>query len=169
MATIDLRVPRQVNFLTLEKDMEKLVEKIISSKNILKLLYYSTIDALDREDILDNETLNEVAKSIRLEPNLEYPKNESSFLVITFDSFSPNGSNQMFLDNNIFIDVLCPIKYWQMDNYMSRPFRLMHEIQSLLDKQKLNGIGKVNFAGANLLNLGDYAGYQMAYSVVNDV
>jgi hypothetical protein len=45
----------------------------------------------------------------------------------------------------------------------------MNELQTAFDKQKLNGIGVVNFITADLLTLGDYAGYQMSYSVINDV
>ena len=56
-----------------------------------------------------------------------------------------------------------------MDSYMMRPFRMMHEVQRMLHDKPLNGIGKVYFMGANLLNLGDYNGYQMAFSVINDV
>jgi hypothetical protein len=73
------------------------------------------------------------------------------------------------MDNAIFMDVLCPIDVWMMDNYMMRPFRIMNELQTAFDKQKLNGIGVVNFITADLLTLGDYAGYQMSYSVINDV
>ena len=62
-----------------------------------------------------------------------------------------------------------PRDKWQMDNYMFRPFHIMHEIQSEFDKQKLNGIGTMQFVKANLLNLGDYSGYQLGYLVINDV
>ena len=169
MATIDLRIPRQVNFLTVEKDFEKIIERIFSNQNLLKLLYYTVPDALDKPDIEDNEILSIISERVRLEPHLEFPEVESPFLVITFDDFSPNDTNIKFMDNFIYIDVLVPTKLWRMDSYMSRPYRIMHELQQMLDKTKLNGIGVVNFVSANLLNLGLYSGFQLAYKVINDV
>lgn len=165
----DLRKLRQVDFLTIEQDFEKILDKFLNNQNLLKLLYYNTPDALDKSDITENEVLIEIASRIKMVPDLQYPKERNSFLIITFDNFSPNATNPEFIDNNIFIDILCPIEFWQMDTYMSRPFRLMHEVQKTLDKTKLNGIGVVNFVGANILNLGEYAGYQVAYSVTNNV
>lgn len=171
MATIrEMMGLDQANFSTVEHDFEKLIEKIFSNQNILKMLYYNISDCLDKDDIVDNDILNEISKqNIRIVPKLEIPDNKGSYLIITFDQFSPNGTNPEYMDNMILIDVLCPVDIWMMDSYMLRPFRIMHELNGLLDKRKLNGIGKVNFLGSNLLNLGDYTGYQVAYSVINDV
>lgn len=160
----------QANFSTVENDLSKLIEKIFSNQNILKMLYYNTSDCLLKDDITDDIIINEISQNnVRIVPKLEIPENKGSYLIITFDQFSPNGSNPEFLDNMIIIDVLCPIDTWMMDSYMLRPFKIMHELNSLLDKSKFNGIGKVNFVGANLLNLGDYTGYQLSYLVMNDV
>ena len=73
------------------------------------------------------------------------------------------------MNNVILMDVLCPEDTWMMDSYMMRPFKIMHELQRMFHDKPLNGIGKVFFMGANLLNLGDYVGYQMAFSVIYDV
>lgn len=160
----------QANFSTVESDFQVLVEKIFSNQNILKMLYYGTVDCLSKSDITDNEILNEISKeNVRIVPDIKIPINQGAYLVITFDNFSPNSENPEYIDNFIFIDVLCPIDLWIMDSYMLRPFKIMHELNKMIDKSKFNGIGKVNFIGANLLNLGDYSGYQLAYSVINDV
>ena len=52
---------------------------------------------------------------------------------------------------------------------MLRPYRIMHEVNEMLDKTKLNGIGVVNFTGADSINLGEYYGYRLSYTVINDV
>lgn len=171
MASIrDMMGLNQANFSTVEFDFSKLIDKIFSNQNILKMLYYNTEDCLSNSDITDNDILNEISEeNIRIVPRLEIPINQGSYLIISFDHFSPNMSNPEFIDNLMTIDVLCPPDLWMMDSYMLRPFRIMHELNGLLDKSKFNGIGKVNFIGANLLNLGDYIGYQLAYSVINDV
>ena len=170
MATIDLRTPRQKNFATVEQDFQKIVERIFENQDVLKMLYYNTSDCTTKEDIIDETILKEISdNNVRIIPNLKIPENKGSIIVITFNNFLPNQSNPKFMDNAIFMDVLCPIDTWMMDNYMMRPFRIMNELQTSFDKQKLNGIGVVNFITADLLTLGDYAGYQMSYSVINDV
>ena len=75
------------------------------------------------------------------------------------------------MDNNIYIEILCPNEdsIMMMDNYMLRPHRIMHEVNEMLDKTKLNGIGVVNFTGADSINLGEYYGYRLSYTVINDV
>ena len=171
MATIrEMMGLDQVNFATAEKDLAKITEKIMGNQKILKLLYYNTSDCLSNADITDAAILSEIANdNVRIVPNLKIPINTGSYLMITFDQFSINATNPEYMDNLIIIDVLCPIDVWMMDDYMLRPYKLMHELNIMLDKKKLNGIGKINFIGANLLNLGDYTGYQLAYSVINDV
>jgi len=171
MASIrDMMGLNQANFSTVEKDFSVLIGKIFENQNLLKLLYYNDADCLSKPDITDNNILNEISQeNVRIVPNLKVPKNEGSYLIITFDQFSPNLNNPEFLDNSILIDVLCPVDLWVMDSYMLRPFKIMHEINSFIDKRKFNGIGKVNFLGSALLNLEDYVGYQLIYSVINDV
>lgn len=92
-------------------------------------------------------------------------------MIIYFDNFTPNQINPKFMDNNIYIEILCPNEddIMMMDNYMLRPHRIMHEVNEMLDKTKLNGIGVVNFTGADSINLGEYYGYRLSYTVINDV
>lgn len=172
MPTIDLRIPKQVNFQTVEKDFEKITEKIFSNQNLLKLIYHNTPDSTEKEDIIDTEILSEMTReNIRIVPRIKIPSKKNSFLVIIFDNFEPNMTNPKFMNNRIVIDIMCPNEdeVWVMDNYMLRPFRIMHELNELLDKQKLNGIGVTEFLGADSINLGEYAGYRMSYGVINDV
>ncbi len=170
MANIDLRIPQQQNFLNIEKDFEKISAKLLLNQNILKLIYYNDKNCLSKEDITSAEMLIDISKNnIRLSPNIDVPENKGSYVIVTFDHFTPNATNPKYMDNIIYFDVLCPRDKWQMDNYMFRPFHIMHEIQSEFDKQKLNGIGTMQFVKANLLNLGDYSGYQLGYLVINDV
>lgn len=172
MPTIDLRKPRQVNFLTIQKDYEKILERFFSNQTLLKLLYHNTPDSLEQPDIEDDETLTEISKeNIRIIPRIKIPSRKNSFMVIYFDNFTPNQTNPKFMDNNIYIEILCPNEdsIMMMDNYMLRPHRIMHEVNEMLDKTKLNGIGVVNFIGADSINLGEYYGYRLSYTVINDV
>ena len=160
----------RADFSTVEKDFADITERILTNEDLVKLMYFNSSDCLSSPTAeITPEIIEEiVAENLRIVPSVRIPKNKGSYIIITFDAFAPNGENPEFMDNIILMDVLCPSDVWMMDSYMLRPFRMMHELQRTFHKKTLNGIGKVFFLGANLLNLGDYNGYQMAFSVIND-
>lgn len=167
----DLMGLNRANFKTVEKDYSDITSRIVGNEDLLKLLYFNTPDCLDEDKHkITPEIITEIVRdNIRLVPSVKVPDNKGSYIIITFDSFALNNNNPEFMNNVILMDVLCPSDVWMMDSYMMRPFRIMHELQEMFHEKPLNGIGKVYFLGANLLNLGDYTGYQMAFSVINDV
>ena len=70
----------------------------------------------------------------------------------------------------ITFDIICHTNTWVMEGYQLRPYKIMGEIDGMLNNQKLNGIGVVEFAGATQLLLNsELAGYTLMYRVVNDV
>ena len=166
----DMMGINKANFSTVEKDLRDITTRFLSNETLMKLLYFNTPDCLSNESYaLTPDIMREVAqKNIRTIPSLEIPDNKSSFLIVTFDRFMPNQTNSEFMDNMVLIDVLCPVDAWTMESYMMRPFHIMHEVQNELDNKTLNGIGKVYFMGSDVLNLGEYVGYKMAFSVIND-
>ena len=161
----------KANFSTVEKDFSDITGRIMANETILKLLYFNSSDCLSNKNlVITPEIIGEVVKdNLRIVPSVKVPENKGSYIIITFDSFTENPHNPEFMNNVVLMDVLCPEDTWMMDSYMMRPFRIMHELQHLFNDRPLNGIGKVCFLGANLLNLGDYSGYQMTFSVINDV
>lgn len=161
----------RADFGTVEKDFADITSRILTNDNVVKLLYFNTPDCLTKDKhIITDEILSEVAKdNLRIVPSLRVPENKGSYIIVTFDTFVINAHNPEFMDNLFLLDVLCPSDTWMMDSYMMRPFQIMHELQRMFNDKPLNGIGKAFLLGANLLNLGDYTGYQMAFSVINDV
>lgn len=161
----------RADFGTVEKDFADLTERILSNETLVKLMYFNTPNCLSKDETeITPDIIEEIAKeNLRIVPSVKIPKNKGSYIIISFDSFMINAENPEYMDNLILIDILCPVDVWMMDSYMMRPFRMMHEIQKMLHGKPLNGIGKVHLRGANLLNLGDYNGYQMVFSVINDV
>lgn len=161
----------RADFSTVEKDFEEITTRILSNEDLVKLLYFSAPDCLRNEEyVVTPEILETVAQQhVKIVPSLKIPENEGSYIIITFDNFVINPSNPEFMDNIIFMDVMSPIEAWVMDSYMLRPFRIKHELQREFSGKPLNGIGKMSFITSNILNLGDYVGYQMAFKVINDV
>lgn len=166
---INLITPRNSSFQASGQDLKKIATDMLENQNLLKLLKYSTTDALQKPDVTVREKAAMLNKNIRIVPQLPYESEQESVLIISFDSFVTNANNPEFRDNVIMIDVLCPVTTWLMDDYMLRPYKIMHEIDGMLNRQKLNGIGKVDFISANSLILSkELAGFTITYRVIND-
>ena len=50
MKIVDYETPHS-SFLSVEKDLELIVNKMLKNERLKRLLYYTTKDALDKEDI----------------------------------------------------------------------------------------------------------------------
>ncbi len=158
------------SFLTAEKDLFNIVDKLLSNENLKRLLYYPTRDALDKPPLTQDETTAMIHKNIRVVPRLKIDETVESYIIISFDDFMTNENNPEFRDNLIIFDVICHIDTWAMQNYQIRPYKIMGEIDGMLNGKKLNGFGTVEFINAKQIVLNsELAGYTIMYRVVNDV
>lgn len=171
------------SFLSCEKDTESIVNKLFVesrpySDELKRLLVINTKDCLDDKT---NPTYNEKIKKtsvkdlreqgyIRLEPKITFKENEEvkSYIVISFDNFVPNESNDYYRDCVIMIDVLCHTDYWDLGNYRLRPLKIAGFIDGILNKAKLSGIGTLQFIGMNELVLDEsLSGYCLMYAATH--
>lgn len=146
--------PPKSSFLSINKDMRLLVDKILSNDRLCKLLYYTTKDALEKPKVPDNEKIAMFNKEIRIVPKLYVDKPVLNYIIISFDNFV-ESENPEFRDNIIEFDILCHFDQWQLKDFDLRPYRIAAELDSMLDKKKLTGIGKVEFYGAKEILLTD--------------
>lgn len=167
---VNLFERQETTFATAQKDLFKLVQQLIANEKLKKLLFYQTKDALEKPALSSEETLGLIHKNIRVIPKLEIDEEVESYIIITFDNFTTNATNPEFRDNTITFDIICHLDNWIMENYQLRPYMIMGEIDGMLNKKKLNGIGEIDFMGANQLILSpDLAGFSLVYRVINDV
>ena len=137
---IDLITPKNSSFESSGKDLQEITKRFLGNQKLLKLLKYSTADALRKPDLTNQEIQKMMNKNIRVAPKLPYESDQESVIIVSFDNFMTNGNNPEFRDNIILIDVFCPIETWIMDDYMLRPYKIMHEIDGMLNKTKITGI-----------------------------
>lgn len=142
------------SFLSIEKDFSLIVNKMIQNERLKKLLYYDTVDALDRPKLTQAQTLEVLQKNIKIVPKLVLDKTLLSYIVITFDNFAPTG-NPQFRDNTISIDIVCHFDVWQLGDFKLRPFKIAGEIDSMLNESKLSGIGRLKFMTGNFTVLNE--------------
>ena len=156
------QIPKS-SFLAQEKDMGIIVDKIMKNSRLKKLLYYNTKDALNKPALTEAQSLELFGKNIKLVPKLYVDGSVLTYIIISFDNFI-QSSNPEFRDNIIEFDIICHFDQWQLEDFALRPYKIAGELDSMLDKKRLTGIGLIEFLGANQIILTDeYAGLCLMY------
>ncbi len=155
--------PPKSSFLNINKDMRLLVDKFLSNDRLCNLLYYTSKDALDQPKISDEDRIALFGNNIRLVPKLYVDTPVLNYIIISFDNFV-ESSNPEFRDNIIEFDIICHFDQWQLKDFDLRPYRIAAEIDTMLNHQKLTGIGRLEFYGAKEILLTDeFAGICLMY------
>lgn len=176
-------IPLKSSFLAFEKDIETILKALFvqsypHSEALTRLLVINTKDCLDNttsqtyKNILDEMTLAKLIKEgyIRLNPKIRMPEHEEvkSYIIISFDNFTPNAENSYYRDCTVNFDIICHIDTWEIGDYRLRPLKIVGYLDGLLNNAKLSGIGKLNFIGCNELILNeDLAGYTLSYRAIH--
>ena len=162
-----VKLPKS-SFLSMEKDMGIIVNKICENERLKRLLYYTSPDAIDRPNLTDDQMYELFKKNIRIIPKLTIDGTVRNYLIISFDDFSQNNTNPEFRDNVLEIDIVCHFEQWPLKDFQLRPYRIAAELDSMLDKTHLTGIGELEFEGANqILLTDDYAGLCLSYRAIH--
>lgn len=155
------------SFLSVEKDMNIIVDYIFKNNRLKKMLYYSTKDCLNQPNLNEDETLSLYGKQIRMVPKLTVDNTVLTYIVISFDNFV-QSRNPEFRDNIIEFDIICHFDQWQMKDFQLRPYRIAAEIDTMFNNRHLTGIGTLQFLGANQVILTEeFAGLCLMYSAVH--
>ena len=151
------------SFLSVEKDMELLINKILANPRLQKYLYYTNKNPLSQPNLTPEQTMELFNKNIKIIPKVYVDKSVLQYIIIQFDNFTPS-TNPEFRDNTIEFDIICHFDQWQMKDFQLRPYRIAAEIDSMLANKRLTGIGKLEFVGTSEILLTDeYAGLCLMY------
>ena len=174
--------PLVSSFLSCPKDIETLIVKLfVESRpysDVLKKLL-----VVQERDCLDNKEYDEIVKAysisklmdegyISISPKISRREHEEikSYIVITFDDFSPNAIDPTFRDCTVYFDIVCYNDSWDLTNYRVRPLMIAGYIDGILNSIsndnriswqnrgnnsniKLSGMGEYAFLGCNLVVL----------------
>ena len=167
MKIVNYQFPKS-SFLSIEKDLDILVNLFLKNERLKKLLYYTTSDALDKKDIGEEASVELFGNNIKIVPKLTIDNSVLNYIIISFDNFTPNAENPEFRDNIISFDIICHFDQWQLKGLQLRPYRIAAEIDTLLNGKRLTGIGKLDFLGANQLVINDeFAGVSLMYQAIH--
>ena len=167
MKIVNYESPKS-SFLSIQKDLEVITSKMMKNIRLQRLLHYTTADALDRENIKEDEVYELFQNNIKIVPKLHIDGSVLNYIIISFDNFTPNTENPEFRDNIISFDVICHFDQWKMKGFQLRPYMIAAELDSMFDGKHLTGIGDLQFLGANQLILNDeYAGVSLMYQAIH--
>lgn len=156
------------SFLSVEKDMSLITSYLLKNDRLKKLLYYTTPDCLSKPRLTDEETIGLIHKNIKIVPKLYVDGSVLNYIILSFDNFTTNRNNPEFRDNIVEFDIICHFDQWNLSDFQLRPYRIAAEIDSMLNNQKLTGIGRLEFMGANQMLLTDeYAGICLMYQAIH--
>ena len=156
------------SFLSMEKDMKIIVDTIMKNDNLKKMLFYTTKDCMKKRDLTEDETLSLFGKQIKIVPKITVDNSVLNYIVINFNNFTENDFNPEFRDNVIEFDIICHFDQWHLKDFELRPYKIAAELDSMFNNQRLTGLGKLRFLGANQIILTDeYAGLCVMYEAIH--
>lgn len=156
------------SFLSVEKDINLIVDKLFENKRLQRLLYYNTPDALEKPNLNKEQLIEVFQKHIKVTPKILVDNELRNYLIIRFDDFLPNGSNPEFRNNLIQIIVICHFDQWELNNFQQRPYKIAGEIDSMLNGEKLTGIGRLEFLGmSQIVPNSEFSGFILSYLAIH--
>ena len=195
--TINIK-PIYSSFLSCQKDTEEIIKTLfVKSKpysdKLKRLLIVNNPDCLDQtnqdyQTLIDSKPLSVMRKEGYIRTNPKIAREEfdkiKSFILITFDNFSPNRVDSKFMDCTVNFDIICYDDEWDLEGFKIRPLTIAGYIDGILNSItdqsryawnnqgasgiKLSGMGEYAFLGCNLVILNqDISMYTLSYRALH--
>lgn len=160
--------PKKSSFLTINKDTEIIIKKMLSNTDLKKLLYYPVKQCLSMDELNQEQTLSLINNNIKIVPKIPVDEDLKTYIIITYDNFVENQTNEEFRDNIICFDIICHFDTWNLGDFNLRPYRIAGELDSMFNNTRLTGIGELQFLGANQLLVNDeFGGISLMYQAIH--
>ena len=155
------------SFLSMEKDMNLIINKMFKNERLKRLLYYTDRNALNKPNLTEDQSLELINNNIKIVPKMYVDGSVLNYIIINFKNFTPSG-NPEFRDNIIEFDIICHFDQWQLQDFALRPYKIAAEIDSMFNNTHLTGIGELQFVGATQTVLTDeFAGVCLLYEATH--
>ena len=154
--------------LGMPKDASLIMQRILSNQNVLKLLAHGTRDWKSKPPV-DAEMIKEMfeTKQISSVPKIKIDRPEKTYLRLTYGTMVPNSTNPEYRNNTFGIDIICHYDNWDLGDFDLRPYRIAGEIDAMLDKTHLTGIGELHFISATpYIYDEEFAGISLTYLAI---
>ena len=159
--------PSQRRFAVMGDNTFKIANKLMSNKDLCRLLKYQVRDPLNKEKYPDVDGAELINRQILIVPKIFDDSTEKmSYVTALFSNFVVNQLNPEFKISTIRFDIACPYEEWLLDGRTLRPYLIMEEIDKMFNEAKMQGIGTLQFRRADALTLSPWiGGYSMVYQI----
>lgn len=150
------------------KDAAIIIDRMLSNPNLLRLLVYETRD-WQSQPLPNGEQIKELFTSHQISsvPKIKIDSKEKTYIRLTYGTVIRNASNPEYRDNTFGIDIICHYDNWDLGDFELRPYRVAGEIDAMLDKTHLTGIGELEFVSATpYVYNEEFAGVSLTYLAV---
>ena len=132
------------NLADMGSNLQKIITRLQSNQNLLKLLYYTGKDPYSENELTAEQIKNEVfEKLIKVVPRVGPKETAQSLIALRVVRGSSNEQNDEFRDFEIDIEVFVPMTQWITKDSNLRPFAIMGEIHKSLNRKTIDGLGKM--------------------------
>ncbi len=147
--------------------LQKIITRLQTNQNLLKLLYYTDKDPLNNPDLTDEQIKSLVfEKLIKITPRVGPKETATSLISLRVVTGQMNGQNDQIQDIDLAIEVVVPLTQWIIKDSNLRPFAIMGEILKTLNNKNVNGLGKIQGGDFALNFLTDEIScYEMTFSI----
>ncbi len=148
-------------------DLQKIVSRLQSNQNLLKLLYYTGKDPYSEQDLSQTDVKDKIyEKLIKVVPRVGPKDTATSLIALRVVSGLSNPQNNEFMDFIIALEVFVPLTQWFIKDSNLRPFAIMGEIHKTLNHKVIDGLGKIKGGDFKINFLTDEIScYEMTYSI----
>lgn len=147
--------------------LQKIITRLQTNQNLLKLLYYTDKDPLNNPDLTDEQIKSLIfEKLIKITPRVGPKETATSLISLRVVTGQMNGENDQIQDIGLAIEVFVPLTQWIIKDSNLRPFAIMGEILKSLNNKNVNGLGKIQGGDFALNFLTDEIScYEMNFSI----
>lgn len=149
-------------------NLQKIVTRLQSNQNLLKLLYYNDKDPLSKKDLTQGQIKEKVfEKLIKIVPRVGSAETANSIISMQIQSGMKDLTNDEYNTITLQFEVFVPLTQWIIKDTNLRPFCIMSEIKKSLDNKVINGIGRLR-GGDFVLNFlsDEMSCYEMTFYFV---
>lgn len=157
------------NLADMGSNLQKIITRLQSNQNLLKLLYYTGKDPYSEKEVTAEQIKNEVfEKLIKVVPRVGPKETAQSLIALRVVRGSSNEQNDEFRDFEIDIEVFVPMTQWIIKDSNLRPFAIMGEIHKSLNRKTIDGLGKMVGGNFRINFLTDEMScYEMTYYITS--
>lgn len=149
------------------ENLQKIFKRLQTNQDLLKLLYYTDKDPLNKPDLTEEQIKKEIfEKLIKVVPRVGPKETATSLISLKVMRGRLVSSNNEFENTTISIEIFTPMTQWLIKDESLRPFKIMGEIKKSLKDKTINGMGKMIYTGYDLNFLTDeISAYEMTFNI----